>query len=303
MSTAPSFHFGWENPPDEVEAILNQLPLPIFGSAAPFLAGSGKGKVVLLHKCVEEVTGKSFPIHYQTIGDCVSHGWGLGIDVLKCVQISIDKRPEQWTNETATEVIYAGSRVEIGGGRLGNGDGSLGAWAADWVAKYGIIARGQYGSIDLREYDGQRAKSWGGARAGVPDDLEPIAKEHPVKTVSLVRSYEEARDAIANGYPVPVCSMQGFASQRDSKGFAKAQGTWPHCMLFMAVDDADGRPGLLCMHSWGPNWIGGPKRHDQPDGSFWVDAAVADRMLDDGDSFAISNFQGYPSRRPSFYFG
>lgn len=295
-------HFGWVNRPREVTAYVATLTMPVFGAGAPALKDSGKGQVVLLHKALIELMG-SFPVHNQTIGDCVSHGWGLGVDVLKAVQIATEKRQETWAGEAATEVIYAGSRVEIGGGRLGNGDGSLGAWAADWVAKYGIVPRGKHGSIDLSTYDGQRAKSWGARGRGVPDELEPIAREHPVQTVSLVRSYEEARDAIANGYPVPVCSMQGFEMTRDSKGFARPKGTWPHCMLFMAVDDADGRPGLLCMNSWGPNWISGPKRHDQPDGSFWVDADVATRMLRDGDSFAISNFVGYPLRRPNFYFG
>ena len=38
------------------------------------------------------------------------------------------------------EVIYGGSRVEIGGGRI-RGDGSIGAWAARWVRDYGVVPR------------------------------------------------------------------------------------------------------------------------------------------------------------------
>lgn len=295
--------FGWHPNARWTEEIVATLPHPVFGLAADHLKDSGKGKVVLLHKSVEKVTKKPFPVNHQTIGDCVSHGWALGVDVLKCVQIDLEQQPQEWNNLTATEVIYAGSRVEIGGGRLGNGDGSLGAWAAKWVTEYGVIARGVYGSIDLSTYDGNRAKKWGARGAGVPDDLEPIAKQFPVRTVSLVTTYEQARDSIANGYPVPVCSMQGFSSTRDSEGFAKPQGQWAHCMLFMAVDDSHRRPGLLCMNSWGPNWISGPTRHDQPPGSFWVDADVCNRMLRGQDSFAISNFAGYPARKPNFFFG
>lgn len=294
--------FGWVDNPRAVEAVVATLPRPIFGIAAQNIAGSGAGKVALLHKCLEEVAG-SFPIHNQTIGDCVSHGWGLGVDVLKCVEIKLAGENEVFRAETATEVIYAGSRVEIGRGEIGRGDGSLGAWAAKFVEDYGIVTREQHGGHDLRVYSGERAKQWGMPRAGVPDELEPEAREHPVKTVSVVRSYEEARDAIANGYPVPVCSMQGFSDQRDSEGFARPQGQWAHCMLFLAVDDEHRRPGLLCMNSWGPNWISGPKRHGQPDGSFWVDASTCTRMLRGGDSFAISNFAGYPGQNiPDFMF-
>lgn len=298
----PKRLFGWKDRPAEVARYVAQLPMPFFAMSASVLRGSGSGKIALLHKSLEQVHG-SFPVAYQTIGDCVSHGWALAINILKAVQITIDGRPEEWRGLAASEVIYAGSRVEIGGGRLGNSDGSIGAWAADWVTKYGVVLRGKYGSIDLSEYDGQRAKAWGARGRGVPDELEPIAKEHPVQTVSLVRSYEEARDAIANGYPVPVCSMQGFEARRDAQGFARPRGTWPHCMCFIAVDDADGRPGLLCQNSWGPNWISGPTRHDQPPGSFWVDADVADKMLRGGDSFAISNLVGWQRRKPNFFYG
>jgi hypothetical protein len=54
------------------------------------------------------------------------------------------------------------------------------------------------------------------------------------------------------------------------------------------------------MNSWGADWISGPKRHDQPDGSFWVDADVAERMLRGQDSFAVSGYEGYPAQ-PELY--
>lgn len=284
----------------ETDALMGMLRRPVFGAAAPMLKDSGKDKVVLLHKVLEEVAGK-FEIHEQTIGDCVSHGWALGIDVLKAVEIHLKKEKEEFKSKTATEPIYASSRVEIGRGRLGNSDGSIGAWAARAVNEYGTLLRQKYGRFDLTKYSGSKARSWGKANAGLPDDLEPVSREHPVRTVSLVTSYEEARDAIANGYPVAVCSMQGFQSKRDKDGFAKASGSWAHCMLFCSSDDKFKRPGLLCVNSWGPYWISGPKRHGQPDGSFWVEADTVDKMLRrDPDSYSMSGFEGY--RKQSFSF-
>jgi hypothetical protein len=280
----------------EVDAVLGFLAQPLFYAAAHPIKDTGKGKVVLLYKFLEDQFKGVFPIHAQTIGDCVSHGWGLGIDILSATQIKAGAS-EEFPGIMATEIIYAGSRVEIGKGACGHQDGSVGAWAAKFVVEYGTLVRGAYGKLDLSQYDGQTAKQLGAPNAGVPDPLEPQVKEHPVKTTSLIRNYPEARDAIANGYPVPVCSTVGFdGAKRDEKGFARRNGKWPHCMLFAGVDDADGRPGLLCINSWGRTWIQGPKRHEQPDGSFWTDADTVDQMLREGDSFAMSGYLGYPAQ-------
>ena len=287
--------YGYKYDWREVDDWTGRAERPFFGSAAAPLKDSGKNKIVLLHKSVEEVAGY-FPIHNQTIGDCVSHGFLLGVDVVKCVEIANGER-ELWVAESATEPNYGAARVEIGGGRLGNGDGCYGSWMARSVTEFGVVTRERHGSHDLRRYDGNKARQWGKRGVGCPTDLEPRMRENPIRTTSLITSYEDARDAIANGYPVAVCSNQGFQSKRDSEGFARPSGSWSHCMVFIAVDDRHRRPGLLCQNSWGPNWITGPKRHGQPDGSFWADADIADKMLRvKPDSYSLSGFVGYPAR-------
>jgi hypothetical protein len=297
----PDNRFGYVLPGDrsyavakEYDAVMSDAEsLAVCGSN---IMGSGAGKTVLLHKVLEKVASY-YPVMRQSIGDCVAFGWAKGIMVSLACDIAIRGEAERWPGaEIATEWIYGTSRVLVGKGRLGNGDGSIGAWAARAVSPpgHGTLIRKAYGSHDLTRYSGQRAKSWG--YRGLPwQELEPIADKHPVSRMpGVVSSYEQARDAIANGYPVPVCSNQGFTDRRDSQGFARASGRWAHCMVFVAVDDTS-RPGLLCDNSWGANWISGPKRHDQPDGSFWVDASVCDRMLKQNDSFAVPGFDGYPS--------
>lgn len=290
---------GWVPPEQRSYEVAKQHDIllsstRVMSAAGANIAGSGEGKVVLLHKILEEVHG-SFPVNRQTIGDCVSHGWCKGIEVLTAVEIAMKGENEEWPGKLqATEWVYGTSRVIQGGGRLGNGDGSLGSWAAAAVKENGTLLRDVYDGIDLTRYSGKRAKDFG--YRGLPTQLEKIADEHPVQTCALVTSYEEARDAIANGYPVPVCSNQGFSDKRDSDGFAKPSGSWDHCMLFVSVDDEYKRPGLLCVNSWGTDWISGSLRHGQPEGSFWVDAETVDRMLRGRDSYAISNFKGYPAR-------
>lgn len=289
-------HFGAIYDWRAVEEWAARSARPLFAAAAQPLLDSGKGKVALPFEYLAEAAG-AFPIRKQTAPDCVSHAWALAVDMLAALEIIAHGESERWAGETATEPIYGGSRIEIGRGRLGNGGGSLGSWGARAVQELGTVVRGVYGQIDLRRYSGQRANEWGRPGHGVPDELEPTMARHVVRATSLVTSYEQARDAIANGFPVVVCSTQGFTSKRDSLGFAKASGTWAHAMCLIGVDDANRRPGCLCMNSWGPNWISGPKRHGQPDGSFWIDADVVDRMLRrNSDSYTCSQFEGYPAQ-------
>lgn len=293
---------GWRSNPAEVEKVLNRSRHPLFATAAFHLQDSGKGKLSLLYLALKAVTGSYgyWEQNTQTIGDCVSHGCANAIDVLTCVEIQAGEA-EKFVAPAATEPGYAGSRHEVGHDQLGSADGSVGAWGAIWFRDWGNLIRKQYAAggrmYDLSTYSGSKARQWGAPGVGVPDALEPIAREHPVRTVSLVHSYEDVRDANANGYPVTIASMQGFTSMRDEEGFAAPSGSWPHQMVIWATDDEFRRPGCLIMNSWGPGWISGPKRHEQPDGSFWVDADVIDRMVRQfgGDSWAFSQYEGFPA--------
>jgi len=286
---------GWVDDPHKVEQVMNDLPHPIFSDVWQPIKESGKGKKVLLYDIINKVCDK-FPIRKQTIGDCVAQGAAYAVDAVKAVDIYINGDFETWVAETATEDIYAGSRVQIGGGGI-RGDGSIGAWAARYVNEYGALPRKKYGNVDLTIYSGDKARSWGRGSAGVPDSLVKIAKEHPIHTVSRVDTYEECRDLIANGYAVTIASMQGFSSTRDEEGFAKPQGQWAHQMSILGVDDEYKRPGVLVQNSWGV-WNGGPKRHNQPDGSFWVDAEeIEKRILRKKDSWGFSGYEGFKPQK------
>lgn len=271
----------------EVERIMADVPL-LTAAGAP-IVGTGAGKVVLLHKVVEQVRG-SFVNRVQRIGDCVSFGTAGALEASYACDIAFRNESEQWA-DVATEWIYGTSRVLVGKGRLGNGDGSVGAWAARAVLHHGNLFRQRYGEHDLSTYSGQRAKSWG--HRGLPLKLEETADQYPVPSMPpACRNYSELRDAIANGYGVSVCSNYGFRDTRDAEGFSRKSGSWAHCMHFHGVDDTPKRPGALCQNSWPPTWISGPKRHDQPDGSFWVDAETIDGMLQQNDSYIMPGLNG-----------
>ena len=305
-------HFGYTPRPQETRNFVRGLAKPYLAQAGPDLLVIRDRRPVVLYPFLTKAYeahngGKKWVVGSQGIGDCVSWGWGHAADIHLAVLWSHGESAE-WKS-AATEAIYGGSRVEGAGvSRGGWGDGSYGAAAAKWVRDWGVVFRQPYpevsdaksGTLDLSVYSSSRAKDWGNFGCGGANDngrLDGMAKTHPIRSVVVVRSFDEAAAAISAGYPVAVCSGQGFASTRDKDGFCAARGSWSHCMCFIGVR-YEPRPGLLCLNSWGPEWVGGPKwPDDQPDGTFWVDARVATSMLDDGDSFAVSGYEGFPYRK------
>jgi len=300
---------GYKPDADGTKRFLNTLEKPFIRDAGPELfegrdIKDGKGVYLYrsLYREYAKKYGKPFVVGSQAIGDCVSWGWMHGIAIQSAILCELGQSSE--FDMPATESLYGGGRVE-GAGKPGDGraayggwgDGSYGGQQARFVKNWGVLWRREYPFADLRNYSGSKAKEWGAYGNGGKDDggkADTVAKEFPVASVALVRTFDEAAAAIASGYPVPVCSMQGFASQRDADGFSRASGSWAHCMCFIGVRYAP-RPGLLCLNSWGPNWVGGPKfPSDMPEGSFWVEKNVCDRMLGGDDSFAVSGLRGFP---------
>lgn len=257
------------------------------------ISKDGEGECVLLYKAYEKVVGAKLTPEFQETGDCVAVATATAVDILVCTRIAVNGHQEEWPGKCVSEIIYGGSR-RLTGEIEPFKAGSTGAWAAEFISKYGTMARKKYGPYDFSRYSGRRAILFG-AR-GIPESLQLICKKHPVKTVSLVTSWEEVRGAVANGYPVLLCSNIGFNKTRDSEGFLKPWETWHHAMVIIGVDDKSKRPGALVMNSWGNHWVKGPTRHDQPTGSFWVDAKVIDKMVKQHDSFALSGLVGYPKQ-------
>ena len=294
----PPHGFGWVNSPAAVRAVAATLPSPRFADTEAFRAAPDGPDDVYLWDACRKATGDLLPARDQgQVGCCVGFGTASAVEHLICVQIASGAGESY--QDVAQEVVYGGSRVEIGGGRL-RGDGSVGAWAAQFVQKYGIVPRGRYGSLDLTKYSEGRCRQLGDA--GLSAALEAVARDHPVKTISNVQTWDEAKAAIRNGYPVAVCSDQGFGMRRDADGFCPPQGSWAHCMALVGVCGGK-RPGGFLLNSWGPAAHTGPGGAGNPSpAGFWADAAVLDRMVRQGDSWAFSGFTGFPARNPEIYY-
>jgi hypothetical protein len=269
---------------------------PLFGDAiGSRFKNSGKGKLSTPYKSVLKFDKKAYE-ERQTTGDCVSHGTRNACDVSRAVEIDILGEREAWIARGATEAIY--------GARGHGGQGMSCARAAEFVSKNGgILLRKNYKNIaDFTKYNGNLGAGWG-AR-GLPDPVIDAANDHQIKTVSLIRSIEEARDALANGYGLAVCSNYGFSNKRDKKGIANVSGNWAHAMAWIACDDTGNEPLFLVQNSWGKwNDGGHPDWGSIPDGSFLIRAEVAAGMLAANGSYAFSNFDGFPLQKlPSYGF-
>tara|TARA_B100001769_G_scaffold270522_1_gene261880 strand:- start:217 stop:1140 length:924 start_codon:yes stop_codon:yes gene_type:complete len=276
--------------PEDTDKLLGELPHPLFGVAASNLYSSGEGKLALLYKSVQKFDPTFGAHERQTTGDCVSHSTRNAVDVTRSHEI-IGGQSEEFVARSATEAIY--------GSRGHGGQGMSCSVAARFVHQNGgILLRKDYGFVDLSTYDSRVGIRWG-SRGGVPTEVKAEGKKHQVKTISMIKTVEEARDAIANGYALSVCSNYGFSSKRNSNGIARRSGSWNHAMSWTAMDDSreiHDETLFLIQNSWGV-FNGGPKRHDQPDGSFWIREKDARGMLSQNGAWVFSDVDGFPPRK------
>lgn len=283
---------GWVDKPDHVQQTVAGFAKPFFGDAGKLLVQQEQDKDAFLWKFYEQVHGHEWLPHDQDgTGCCVGEGFSAAVEILQCVEIKVNGESQEAKAISAAATYSLAREV---GGMLGRGDGSTGADAAKALMTFGAV------SCDEAKDDNTTgkehaalAKKWG--RSGLPEELKPIAAKHKIKTASLVRTPEEVRAALVNGYPVPICSSVGFEPfRRDQDGFCHSGGSWPHCMVIVGYR-AD-KKAFLVLQSWGKQSPPGPKTLGQPDGSFWITWKDCQRIVRSGESYALSSFDGYAPR-------
>jgi len=292
--------FGWIDDPEARRASFARLPPTAFSETPAGRIALGESSDIFLWEAVRKAANRPAPwypnIDQRDVGCCVGCGWKHAADVCQAVQC-VTRGGE--FKPLSAEVIYGISRVDVGKGRI-SGDGSMGAWAREAVRSGGVAPMEKYPGDDLSVFSPARARKYG--RSGVPSEIKAVAAEHPVRATALVQSWADAQRSIAQGYPVAVCSDRGFenadgtAGTRDSQGFCKPRGYWPHCMCLIGIRGG-ARPGAFCLNSWGDAAHGGPRwPKDAPVAGFWIDAATVERMVEQGDSYSLADLAGFPAR-------
>lgn len=296
MVTPEAVRHGWAGPVAVARAAPLRAAMPRFAIEGAKRDNS-RANVRLWRFAVQVNGGRHLPPFRQEIGDCVSMGAANAVNYLQCVQIARDQAANEF-HLAFPPYIYGTSRVQVGERALGRSDGSVGAWAATAVRKYGVLAAD---AAEVPEYSGKIARKWGAA--GPPEEFIRLAQPYPVRTTAAVSSAEDVRDAVCNGYPCTVASNWGGLMQPpviDGRLVNRHAGKWSHQMCIIGYDGETGRePYYYVMNSWGATAHGTPP-DDSPPGGFWVRESDVEEMVSEDDSFAFSSFAGFPAQELDF---
>jgi hypothetical protein len=260
-----------------------------------------------VERCWSGYSGKDsrpYPGENQDqVGCCVGCGTKHAADATQAVEICLRGEAEAW-KPLCIEAIYATGRIDVGNGEIGSGDGSLGAWSAEACTKFGFAPMEKIGGDDLTKFSPQRARQWGARSGGVPKAVKDIMAQHKMGAAAKVTTWAECKRALSQGYAVFVCSNIGFEGRKDQDGFISPRGTWPHCMAILGYQTGSKEGGFI-LNSWGPSAHPGARGvGDPPDGwGFWATGNTINRMLGQGDSYALSKFDGFPARKIDWWAG
>ncbi len=233
----------------------------------------------------------------QNTGDCVSWGTSSAVDISRCCEIRKGKA-FSYKKKQATALIYAS--------RGHSGQGMSGAGAARSVYEDGILLElkylnGKYDFTDYQEY-WELGTKWG--RRGAPEDLKTVTRKNKVKTISLLNSMEEVRDALANGYAVACCSDIGVSSA--GSPISRLKGSWSHCMAIIGCDDRK-KHSKETLYIWDQSWgkwkkvTNWPKEYGpKPEGVFILTESDTWKAVRARGSWVFSDTKGFPARPLDF---
>jgi hypothetical protein len=122
------WNFGWVDDPGAVAGIVRQQTFASASATLPGQMASGElPKEVFLWRAYRELYDENPPATNQgQVGSCV--GFGTCNAIRRTMAMEVYQGEYEEFADIAEEIVYGGSRVEVGGGQLGRGDGSVGAW-------------------------------------------------------------------------------------------------------------------------------------------------------------------------------
>lgn len=286
---------GWYSDADTVAVARGAVPV-VFRNTPAGAIETDLPPTFYQWQVYQKVTGQPAEEKNQNpVGSCVGFGTTTAYERALACAIAAGQ-PFTFT-KFSEESIYAISRVNVGGGRLRGDDGSVGGWAAKGLTDFGILPEGTFAGQDWARYDPARCRRVGDV--GLPAAVLAECAKYKAGAVANLKTWGDAKRALANGNGVMVCSMQGFAAQRDQNGVARPSGRWGHAMCLDGYHTDDrGREYGHFDNSWDGVYHKGPVGWGNPStAGFWADSATIARMLAEGDSWAISAVKGFPKQR------
>jgi hypothetical protein len=276
------------------------------------MTGAGEGRLVIPFTFVEKLYPGVWPGAAQQRGDCVSHDTKNAALTTMCCDVVAGK-PDEVTGivEGAPEIPAAGisqgglSSEAIYWYRGYNGDGwSCEAAASVAIQKSALWLRQSYPElgIDLTKYSGSLAGKYGSRSP--PAEITEFGRKHLVRTATRLRTKEERRDFLANGYGISTCGGESWSSSRDENGYSKRTSAgWAHAFAQIGFDDRPetkekyGDSLELMLNSWGIWNSGGRKILGTdiliPNGAWWARS----RDVQNRTFIALSGTNGWPSKK------
>lgn len=306
---AQEWHFGWVPPSDRSNDQAKEhddivLGMPKF--AAPPGAEDTTIKKVVLWDCSKAVNGgEHFMCFRQITGSCVGNGGGQATWYLSAVEVFRLKQAEECKLPFYL-LPYGRSRYYLGYRRAG--EGSTGGTFAKAAVNDGFLFFDTPG-LPKPQID-SNGITWGKQTELLWSDGSRIdanwlsqSRNHLIRTVSPVRSAADVRAAIKNYYPVTIASNWGGRMQCRVVGTGENRvllndhaDTWNHQMCIIGWWD---HPELgeifFVLNSWGPR-AHGIDPSGGPPGGFWIKAADVDYICRQNDSYAFSQFDGFPAQ-------
>lgn len=251
------------------------------------LRDTGKDKLSLPFLAATNLYPDCLPGGYQKRGSCVAWTTRNAALVSYCASLVYGANVERYRAPVVSPVGINNGVAATEGIYWFRGHGGDGwqcsAAAQVAIAECGLLLRQNYPEIgiDLTAYDPGMEGRWGLSQP--PQNVRELCGQHLCGSATVVKTWEQFRDMLANGYAISTCGMEAWGSERDGLGVCKRDfgKTWAHAMAAIACDD---RPevrerynsGLaLIQNSWPASYLSGPTAirgtsFHIPAGAFWA---------------------------------
>ncbi len=294
------FSPGWTYRPDDIAATVERLVVAGYAADPTSFRGAWKQSLSFLGvtsflACTVE---PDKPAAYcQSTGTCTSMIYRSLQDALNWDRAKFGgiSRPVKLCFEN----IFAGSRIAVGMGGLGTQDGSIGAWVAEFIARYGTLERGMYLGTDLARPREDLAQYWGRPGIGVPTQIQVLGRTHRFLAHKCADT-DELADALASGCFGGICRSH-YAHTIDRDGFAvfDCYGGHHTCLRGVFVDRRTNSRVFVEQQTHGS---GVPDPHpvahttdgdiELSDGAYLVRENDIDRFMPSGEVWVFQPIQG-----------
>lgn len=254
-----------------------------------------------LWDCWQPALKKPYVGIHQITGSCVGAGGGNALFSLAAAD-KVKRKDRERATVPFWLLPYGISRMVSG--MNNRGDGSTGSGFAKAVREYGHIPADADGLPPFTDTDGY---VWGSAAEyqwsvgrSIPAKYLDMAKPHLVKSTAQCRSTDDVRDALKNFYAVTCASNWGGQMRCQTAGdppvlLNRRSGTWNHQMSVQGWWDHPSLGELFfILNQWGLD-AHGRCPSGAPAGGFWVKKGDMADIVSQGETFAFSQFDGFPA--------